>query len=190
MAVAHRLLARRQVASASGQQRQPLVEPGKQRRRRKHLDPRGGQLDGQRQAIQRGDRSRRRRRRSRGSGRSRAGPPPRARRRAGPPDVATSSRRSDADPVSARPSGAIGTSRSPERRRRTRLVTSTFTLGAGAEQVGHDRARPRPPARSCRARAGDACPAGPPSALDQRLVARLAHAERRDDGGGHQGSDR
>ena len=41
-----------QVASAPGQQRQPVVEPGQQGRGRKHLDPRRGQLDGEGQPIQ------------------------------------------------------------------------------------------------------------------------------------------
>ena len=50
--VAHRLLASGQVASTPGQQRQPVVEPGQQRRRREDLDPGRGELDGQRQPIQ------------------------------------------------------------------------------------------------------------------------------------------
>ena len=41
-----------QVAPAAGQQRQPVLQPGQQRRRREDLDPGRGQLDGQRQPVQ------------------------------------------------------------------------------------------------------------------------------------------
>ena len=50
--IAHRLLPRRQVARASGQQRQPVLKSREQRCGREHLDPRRGQLDGQRQPVQ------------------------------------------------------------------------------------------------------------------------------------------
>ena len=50
--VAHRALPRRQVAAAAGQQGQPLLEPGQERRRRQDLHPGRGKLDGQRQAVE------------------------------------------------------------------------------------------------------------------------------------------
>ncbi len=50
--IAHRPLPGRRVQSATGQQRQPLLQPGEQRTWREDLDPGGGQLDGQRQTVQ------------------------------------------------------------------------------------------------------------------------------------------
>jgi len=58
--VAHGALPRRQVACPAHQQGQALVKARQQRARRQHLDPGGGELDGQRQPVQavadRGDR--------------------------------------------------------------------------------------------------------------------------------------
>jgi hypothetical protein len=48
----HRLLSLREVASAPGQQRQPVVEPGEQCRGRENFDPGGSELNGEGQAIQ------------------------------------------------------------------------------------------------------------------------------------------
>ena len=50
--VAQRLLPRRQVARAAGQQRQALLQARQQRLRGEQLDPRRGQLDRQRQAVE------------------------------------------------------------------------------------------------------------------------------------------
>ena len=52
--IAHRLLAGREGAGAARQERQPLLQPLQQRLRREDLDPRGGQLDGQRQPVEPG----------------------------------------------------------------------------------------------------------------------------------------
>ncbi|MCC2629686.1 MAG: hypothetical protein K0S14_3336, partial [Thermomicrobiales bacterium] len=50
--ITHRLLPRRQVAGASRQQRQALLQALEQRVRREQLDEGRGQFDGQRQAIE------------------------------------------------------------------------------------------------------------------------------------------
>ena len=49
---AHRLLAGGEVTPTAGEQRQPLVEAGKQGGGRQDLDPRGGQFDGERETIE------------------------------------------------------------------------------------------------------------------------------------------
>ena len=52
--IAHRLLACRQGAGAARQERQALLQPLQQGLRREDFDPRGGQLDGQRQPVEPG----------------------------------------------------------------------------------------------------------------------------------------
>ena len=49
---AKRLLARRHVARAAGQQVKALLEPGEQRLRGEQLDPCGGKLDREREAVE------------------------------------------------------------------------------------------------------------------------------------------
>ena len=53
--VAQRLLAGREVAGTSSQGGEAAVQPVAQRLRRQQLDPRRGQLDGERQAVQPAD---------------------------------------------------------------------------------------------------------------------------------------
>ena len=50
--ITHRLQPGREIASASRQQRQALLQPAEERHRRQHLDACGGQFDGQGQAVQ------------------------------------------------------------------------------------------------------------------------------------------
>ena len=161
--VAHRLLPGGQVARAAGQQRQPPLQPGEQRRRREDLDARGGQLDGQRQAVQAAADLGDRRRRSRRSARSR---PCTACARCDeePHRLGLGHRRSTAG-ASARcqaaPAAAPRCSRSPRDAEPHPAGDQDFS--AGRRPAGRPRAaRPRPPARSCPAPAAGACRAGTP----------------------------
>ena len=100
-------------------------------------------------------------------------------------DVATSSTprcRSS----SARPSGAIGTSRSPESRRRTRLVTSTVTSGQAPSRSATSGAASIDLLEVVEHQQETLVAQHGLQPLDQGLVARFPHAERRDDGGRHQ----
>ena len=98
------------------------------------LDPRGGQLDGQRQSVQPPA--------DRGNGGGVVGCQrevglgglARARRRGGPLRMlATSLEAADADPAQRQAERGTGNSCSPERRRRTRLVTSIVSVGTGCQ---------------------------------------------------------
>ena len=107
--VPHRLLPFRDITSASGQQRQPVLEPGKQGCWRKHFDPRGGQFDGEGKAVHAptdlgdGDGV------LRGQGEIGLDGLRARRRRAERRRTWQRPRRCDADPSATRPSGAIGT---------------------------------------------------------------------------------
>ena len=160
---AQRALALRQVAGAAGEERQPLLEPFEQLRRRERLHPRGGELERERQVVEAAaDRSRRPRR-----PRSRARPPAPGRGRSRPPPRATN--------------GGTGYSCSPVRRSGSRLVTSSVEIRAGREQLGEAAGAPRRPARSCRgaaaARLSPIWAARSPRAAE-RLRRRVEHERR------------
>ena len=100
-------------------------------------------------------------------------------------DAATSST-AVARPSSASASGGTACSRSPETRSRTRLVTSTFSPGQAAEQVGHERRRLDHLLEVVQHQQGALVAQERRQPPVERLVAGLAHAEGLGDGGGDQ----
>ena len=157
--VAQRLLARRQVARAAGEQRQPALEPGQQR-------PAGESsvIRAAASSIASGSPSRRRqisataggvRRRS---GRSRAGPPRPARRRARTAGVRDQLvERRAAAPGRAAPAAAPRYSCSPRSAQRRAAGHQHLQPRAGRQQIGRRaRRRRRAAARSCRGPAASA----------------------------------
>ena len=187
-------------AAPAGRARPPVssgsrsLQPGQQRRRRQHLDPRRRQLDRQRQPVQPGADRRHRRRRSRSVERE-VGlrpPAPAATKSATAADGASVRGAGSPGPGRAAPAAAPGTRCSPRRRAAAPgWWPAPCSRGAGGEQVGHERRRRRRPARSCPAPAAAARSrrnAARRSA--QRAVARLAHAERLGDGRRRRGRDR
>ena len=141
---AQRLLARRQVARAGGQQVELVLQPAEDRLGRQELDPRGGQLDGQRHAVEPGADGRHRGRVLVGDGEAR---PDRHRAldeqahggvlldRGRVDDRATRRAGQPLEPLRWLGSGGAGRpgtgySCSPETCRAARLVTTTLIAGA------------------------------------------------------------
>ena len=124
--IAHRLLPSGQVTPATGEQRQPRLQPRQQRCRREHLDPGGSQFDGERQAIQAVQIAATAAALSDVRVKSSWTACARSRKSRTASDAATSSTGACAIAL-ASASGGTACSRSPEIRSRTRLVTRTVT---------------------------------------------------------------
>ena len=142
--------------AAPGQQRKPAIQPLQQRGRWQHLDPRRGELDRERQAVEAaadlGHRARvLRRQREPGSA---------ARARATKRRTAADSPTAPRGVASGSGRAAPGYSCSPPRPSGSRLVTSAPAPGS-RPATSRRPARPRSPARSCRGGAGGAARAAP-----------------------------
>ena len=156
------------VRCRSGRSIGPSVRSGRRRSsradqllRRQELDPRRGQLDRQRQAVEPAA-DRRHVRHVAGGDRERrldgARPLDEEAHRL---DLEQRRRAAASGSGSGRPSGGTGNSRSPETRSAARLVASTFRCRAGGQQRRHR--RPPPPAGAaprCPGRAGTTPSAG------------------------------
>ena len=173
--------------AAAGQQRQPPLQPGQERRRRQKALIRAAAS-----SIASGSPSSRRQIAATAaafsrSGRSRAGTArarsTNSRTRSGldqPTGVST------CRPVPAAPAAAPRISCSPETRSRTRLVTSTFRLRAGRQQVRHERRRLDHLLEVVEHQQQVPVAQGRGQALEQTTSRCSRHAERLGDGGGDQ----
>ena len=165
------LLARRQVARAGGQQVELVLEPAEDRLGRQELDPRGGQLDGQRHAVEPGADGRHRGRVLVGDGEAR---PDRHRaldEQAHGGVLLDRGRVDDARLAghgqSLEPAQVAGIGRCRQARHRVLLLARDVQGRAAGDDdldprvrsaAGRRRSvRPRRPARSCRARAARSC---------------------------------
>ena len=154
---AQRAVAVRQVGRAALEEVEPAAEPGHDRPRREHDDPRGGELQRQRQAPEED---------------AELGDVAGVRLGQGELGRAARARATNSSTASIRVSAASpARGRQVERRDRVaparrairsgaRLVTTTWSPGAACEQLRAPAARRRRPARSCRAPAGASTRAG------------------------------
>ena len=160
-----------------------VAQAAQQDRGRQDLDPRRGQLDGQRQPIQPGDRLAPRRGIVGGEGEV---GPDRFRPIDEEPDRFRSPTVGDRLGSWLRQRrGGTGYSCSPDTRSRIRLVAKTVRLRAGISSSARTAPPPRP-ARSCPAPAGGASPQLRSQAIRKLLVARFPNIQDLGDCGGDQ----